>query len=360
MTNSDATHDDSFQPTIDMLLNITVFMWFGAVCPWPKFLSNGVIPFARLLPLGALVLLFRRLPWVLAVHSFIPQIEEWKQAIFVGFFGPIGVSAIFYLYIAVEFVDELVAAGRSDLEKLSEIIFVVVWFLVICSIVIHGLTIPLGKLGFYIPQTLTIDPNDPNEPLIRRRVASFVIATAEALTPSSRPGTPGSGGPNGNGSGWAAKSALPIFSNKNNNNSNGKGHHQRYASLPLNYGDAAGMARSAPDRQPLLHSTDSLGGNGQLNYQPRASSPLVPQGMKSGGSFGSGSNATAVGSTVGGFGNVAAEAQPRLINRSGGMEPPRLGTSDEAPQAESVLASSLPTGSPFRSPGGGGYGAVGR
>jgi NhaP-type Na+/H+ or K+/H+ antiporter len=27
------TLDDSLQPTIDMLLNLSIFMWFGAVCP---------------------------------------------------------------------------------------------------------------------------------------------------------------------------------------------------------------------------------------------------------------------------------------------------------------------------------------
>jgi NhaP-type Na+/H+ or K+/H+ antiporter len=31
------------------------------------------------------------------MHKWIHQIEEARQAIFVGFFGPIGVSAVFYL-----------------------------------------------------------------------------------------------------------------------------------------------------------------------------------------------------------------------------------------------------------------------
>lgn len=118
-----------------MLLNVTIFLWFGATCPWAKFLQNDVIPIYRLVPLGILVLLFRRLPWVFAVHHLIPQIDEFKQALFVGFFGPIGVSAIFYLYIAVEFVRKLTEDGREDVKHLGETIRVVVWFLVICSIV---------------------------------------------------------------------------------------------------------------------------------------------------------------------------------------------------------------------------------
>lgn len=91
------------------------------------------------------------------MHKFIPQIEEKRQAIFVGFFGPIGVSAIFYLYISLEFLETITVDGvqREDAEHLGEVISVVVWFLTICSIVVHGLSIPLGKLGFFLPRTLS-------------------------------------------------------------------------------------------------------------------------------------------------------------------------------------------------------------
>jgi sodium/hydrogen antiporter len=75
-----------------MLLNLAIFMWFGAVCPWASFLRNDIIPLYRLVFLGILILLFRRLPVVYAMHKVIPQIEEQRQALFVGFFGPIGGS----------------------------------------------------------------------------------------------------------------------------------------------------------------------------------------------------------------------------------------------------------------------------
>lgn len=131
------TEDDSFQPTIDMLLNVTIFIWFGAVCPWAEFRNNTVIPIYRLVPLGILVLMFRRLPIVYTMHKFIPQIEQKRQALFVGFFGPIGVSAIFYLYISLEFLDLVKVDGeiREDAQYLKEVLNVVIWFLVICSIV---------------------------------------------------------------------------------------------------------------------------------------------------------------------------------------------------------------------------------
>jgi NhaP-type Na+/H+ or K+/H+ antiporter len=120
-----------------MLLNLSIFMWYGAVCPWNSFLHNDVIPLWRLVMLGILILLFRRLPVVYALHQWIPQIEIPRQALFVGFFGPIGVSAVFYLYISIEFLSTITLNGaiRPDAKHLQDVIHVVVWFLAISSIV---------------------------------------------------------------------------------------------------------------------------------------------------------------------------------------------------------------------------------
>ena len=101
------------------------------------FAKNTVIPIYRLVPLGILVLLFRRLPIVFLLHKKIPQIEELRQALFVGFFGPIGVSAIFYLYITLQFLEDVTDGGnvREEASTLAEVATVVIWFLAICSIV---------------------------------------------------------------------------------------------------------------------------------------------------------------------------------------------------------------------------------
>lgn len=131
------TLDDSLQPTIDMLLNLSMFMWFGAVCPWSNFVHNDVIPISRLIFLGVLILLFRRIPIVYALHKKIHQIEEFQQAAFVGFFGPVGVSAVFYLYVSLDFLAQVVASNkeRADAARLGDQMTIVVWFLAICSIV---------------------------------------------------------------------------------------------------------------------------------------------------------------------------------------------------------------------------------
>ena len=150
-------------------------MWFGAVCPWTSFAHTDVIPIHRLILLGVLILLFRRIPEIFAMHLHIDHITQTRQALFVGYFGPIGVSAIFYLYISIDFLRGVTVDGqvREDAVRLAEIMTVVIWFLAICSIVrnspynivgqalshysqiVHGLSIPIGKLGQNLPRTLS-------------------------------------------------------------------------------------------------------------------------------------------------------------------------------------------------------------
>jgi sodium/hydrogen antiporter len=144
-----------------MLLNLSIFIWYGAVCPWASFRLNDVIPTYRLVFLGVLILLFRRVPVVLSMHTYISEIEHFQQAAFVGFFGPIGVSAIFYLYVSIDFLNAVTVDGtptgavREDARHLQDVMRVVIWFLAICSIVVHGLSVPIGKLGYHLPRTMS-------------------------------------------------------------------------------------------------------------------------------------------------------------------------------------------------------------
>ncbi|KAJ5693258.1 Cation/H+ exchanger [Penicillium macrosclerotiorum] len=189
------TMDDSLQPTIDMLLNLSVFMWFGAVCPWSSFLNNDVISIYRLIFLGILILLVRRMPIVFAMHKYIHQIEDLSHAAFVGFFGPIGVGAIFYLSISREFLREIVVDGkiREDAQKVMDAVEIIVWFLVICSIVVHGLSVPVGKAGYHLPRTIssaisTSGADEPDAVPISNvpHTHSTAMPHTDAADPSSR------------------------------------------------------------------------------------------------------------------------------------------------------------------------------
>jgi NhaP-type Na+/H+ or K+/H+ antiporter len=196
LTNSDwfrlETMDDSLQPTIDMLLNLAVFMWFGAVCPWHLFLDNNVIPIYRLIPLGILILLVRRMPIIFAMHKYIDQIESLFQTTFVGFFGPIGVGAVFYLSVSREYLNRITVNGeiRADAQQVSDTIEVVVWFLVICSIVVHGLSIPFAKAGYHLPRTISqaiSTSTGDNEPIpLARNSHTHSTATHDNVETTSR------------------------------------------------------------------------------------------------------------------------------------------------------------------------------
>lgn len=164
------------------------------------------------------------------MHKFIHQIEEKRQAIFVGFFGPIGVSAVFYLYISLEFLESITVDGvqREDASRLGEVLTVVVWFLAICSIVsgpattnlpksntrqvVHGLSIPLGKLGFFLPRTLsrafTSQGNEENEALpIGELVRSSTVGVLRQRRSRSRRSTSGQSTPTTPN----APSTRPLF-----------------------------------------------------------------------------------------------------------------------------------------------------
>lgn len=95
-------HDD-FNSCIDVLLNLAGFAYIGMTVPWASFAPGGAGPDTgitgpRLLALGLLVLVFRRIPALLACYRLMPAVVPgWRDAVFMGYFGPIGVGAIYYL-----------------------------------------------------------------------------------------------------------------------------------------------------------------------------------------------------------------------------------------------------------------------
>jgi NhaP-type Na+/H+ or K+/H+ antiporter len=102
---------------IDLLLNSTFFVFFGALIPWHSFAAGsdnvGVNP-GRLIGLILLILPFRRLPTVLLLHRWIPAIKTLNEALFTGHFDPMGVSALF---LAMEARAQLETDGSNPLPR---------------------------------------------------------------------------------------------------------------------------------------------------------------------------------------------------------------------------------------------------
>ncbi|WVQ97379.1 hypothetical protein IAU59_004491 [Kwoniella sp. CBS 9459] len=143
------TEDDGFQDVIDQLLNSAVFLYIGAIIPWGDFTQYGMTPW-RLVILGILIMLVRRLPWVWVLSRWIPSLRTTRESVFAGFFGPIGVGAVFYVQIALEALPD-----DGTRTHLRQTLLPTVYFLVLTSVVVHGITIPLGK-GFQRAKTITL------------------------------------------------------------------------------------------------------------------------------------------------------------------------------------------------------------
>lgn len=90
--------------------------------------------------------------------------KTYREAIFSGWFGPMGVGAVFLSIIAKE---ELETAYEGKEAPVSiQIISPVVLFIVFCSVIVHGTTIPLFKLGKRIrTRTLSISSISSNQVL---------------------------------------------------------------------------------------------------------------------------------------------------------------------------------------------------
>lgn len=139
---------------IDLLLNSAMFVYVGTFLPFqswqPGYLTPWITP-GRLFGFLALVLLFRRLPVVLALYRWIPDIKTFREAAFCGHFGPMGLGALF---LAIEARAQLEngtstpddhppAYGRpyTKREIAVETVWPVVCFVVFGSTIVHGLSV---------------------------------------------------------------------------------------------------------------------------------------------------------------------------------------------------------------------------
>ncbi|WYZ44439.1 hypothetical protein EsH8_VII_000875 [Colletotrichum jinshuiense] len=160
---------DEVNASIDVLLNFGGFIYLGTIIPWSEFNSDitGISP-GRLFGLGALVLAFRRIPAVLLTYKLMPNtIKDWKEALFMGYFGPIGVGAAFYVEHARHLFPKLdEAAGDSEVTDLLRAIGPVVYWLALFSIIVHGLSIPILSL---IYEYMGIQPIQEDPVQLRRR-----------------------------------------------------------------------------------------------------------------------------------------------------------------------------------------------
>ncbi|KAF9452355.1 hypothetical protein P691DRAFT_235150 [Macrolepiota fuliginosa MF-IS2] len=141
------TDGEAFASVIEYILNCGCFFYIGAWLPWKDFNlpDIGISPW-RLIVLCIGVLALRRIPAVLVLYKWVPEIANWKEALFCGHFGPMGVGAIFISTLALHRLPEPRSPAETQQDILATALHPVVGFVVLVSIIIHGLSVPL--LGF--------------------------------------------------------------------------------------------------------------------------------------------------------------------------------------------------------------------
>ncbi|RDB14835.1 putative Na(+)/H(+) antiporter C3A11.09 [Hypsizygus marmoreus] len=142
------TEESVFSSVIDLLFNVAAFVYVGAWMPFSTF-QNAELTLSvwRLIVIAILILLLRRLPVMIALYKWIPDIKTFREAVFSGHFGPIGIGAIFISTLANEIIHRDHNPHSHQVEMLADTIQPIVAFMVLCSITIHGLSIPSLSLG---------------------------------------------------------------------------------------------------------------------------------------------------------------------------------------------------------------------
>ncbi|KAI6026254.1 Sodium/hydrogen exchanger family-domain-containing protein [Pisolithus microcarpus] len=142
------TEGDAFASVIDYVLNCGCFIYIGAWLPFSSYNSAelGITPW-RLICFLIAILVLRRIPPLLLLYRFVPEISSWKEALFSGHFGPMGVSAVFVSALALTRLPTPENPPADQQQRLAAMIQPIVSFVVLGSIVIHGLSIPFFNLG---------------------------------------------------------------------------------------------------------------------------------------------------------------------------------------------------------------------
>ncbi|KDQ53540.1 hypothetical protein JAAARDRAFT_39225 [Jaapia argillacea MUCL 33604] len=140
--------NEVFSSVIDLVLNCACFVYIGAWMPFTAFNSPelGIVPW-RLVVVFLAILALRRIPSLLVLYKWVPEITSWKEALFSGHFGPMGVGAIFVSSLALTRLPTPQNPPADDAELLAATLQTIVAFVVLCSIFIHGLSIPFFSFG---------------------------------------------------------------------------------------------------------------------------------------------------------------------------------------------------------------------
>ena len=122
--------EEAVQEAISKLFTLPMFVIFGAALPWAAWAGLGW----PLVALAAATLALRRIPVLALMTPLVRPTLEPRDAAFLGWFGPLGVAAMFYAAFAVR------QTGEAAIWPAASA-------LILASILAHGVSAaPLTRL----------------------------------------------------------------------------------------------------------------------------------------------------------------------------------------------------------------------
>lgn len=130
VTSETQRQEEKIDEAVNRFFVLPVFVLLGLSLPWGEWADLGW----RGPLLAGLILLLRRPPWILLLSKRVPRMRDTRDGLFVGWFGPIGVAALYYAALSEH------AVGLHEA-------WVVVSLVVSVSILVHGVSAaPLTRL----------------------------------------------------------------------------------------------------------------------------------------------------------------------------------------------------------------------
>lgn len=127
VVREDAGHDEmqhrQIQEVLKRFFEVPVFLFFGMVLPWHEWMQAGWLLWA----FAAAVLLLRRLPVLLLLRPVLRPVQSRRDALFVGWFGPVAVAAMVY-------------AAWAEVWQGHRQLWVAASLVIFTSIVVHGVS----------------------------------------------------------------------------------------------------------------------------------------------------------------------------------------------------------------------------
>ena len=142
------TRETHLPEVLDLVLNSAMFVYFGAIIPWKHFSPMEYTPSitpGKLVGLLILIILFRRIPVVLAMKRFVPDIRTYREALFCGHFGPMGVGAL--LLENGTSVPDSHPPKHHEHKVAIETVWPVVTFIILGSTMVHGISVAAISVG---------------------------------------------------------------------------------------------------------------------------------------------------------------------------------------------------------------------